>query len=1707
MKKTIGLLLCIFITAGAAAPSVNAANIYIADTNEESEVPKTEYCEQDIEPKYDSFSERLQSEVFGIDKTEDTRLKTMDGNTYTEYVYISSAADLRAIDGHDGGYYEIMNDITLTDADFKPIKLTNAVVNGKGHWIYGLKQSGEDATGLFAWDTSSSAPKDSIYVANLNLSDVNINSTGSGDTLYAGALGGYAVTAENCYVSGRLTAVPSGAGTAYIIGMSNGINSQARLDITVSGSTTKDVYVAGMADCKNCAMEGDIRVTGTHHKWDVFGAAYCVNTKVKDFIGDISVSGTAYGCDVRALSDCEKLDFTGDMDINANGETNRNETISAVGMLRCTECNINGNFDVRSSAPSSVYLPPFVDLILGGDKCTVKGSVNVANTSSSGGSFYFIYGANNSSFEGSMRYDIKGTDTLNTLDINGIGDKIRPDINYKNNTVKCNLSGTGYAGFCGIAYSDNSTYIGNVSVSHSVIGISGSCNNCALYGNLHSRGVNDCGFNGISNNCKNCTIYGSLSSASSEARGSTSRGIYYCENCSIYGNLTSAATGVQALDECKNCYVSGTASGVKKANIASGYWKKYKSYPVFVSSAVPYQGVFRCSKCGEETVSAVDMTNLTHCIDNNDNENRYQKQVEMQYEINSRNDKDSENNYINYVPEPDPVDYTIEIVRLEDGKPLADAKVSVDGDDFTTDSEGLCKVKGGKAAEAAVAVEYGGAIIYKNLLFNPVPNTKNTIKVCDFNVEFDGGGSQQTVTEGPKGELNGTEFPIFDLNSSFDIGLPGKVKVSYDENRKAYRILFGDLGKITDLENIADKEFEDKYKEISKLYQQALAGKLDAEKIMKLNKTKKRSIAVPATGSASGFMELQKVKIDGKEQIKATGGLIFTAKANASGSTPFAPFPLLYFSYGIEGTIEGGINLSLVGTNTSDMRIEPSARLTLMVSPWAGLGLGVKKIASAEAGVKGTIRGDLTLPFESLEKSYAAKLSASAYATVNLLGFDATWSHTFVKWPIFPELGKLEFVPLEALAEENMTPVDRSYLINSASDGREGTFKSNIYPYSKVCYTPINNGELMVWLDDDPTRADADRTALYFSKKANNVWSEPKQVNNDGTADFDFALYRYSGDVYLVWQNATQKLPGTDPTDTAKKTDIYMSVLKNYSYDWSEPVAVTSGNSDYEYSPQVINTSEGAYVMWKQNDKNTPIPSLDGVKETVYRAFIKRDTNNVDSVETPLEDTPLVLECIFTSGREIAYIADKDGDPDTAGNVFGITGSGVVYDNGTDIHSLSRDDNYSGEFYFAEGQKLIKATKASSTEIFTADTEIRSIDVIGDSDNKTALYETENGFGSDIYALYYTNDNGWSKNPLLLKQFDEKLRSWDAFTTYKSSKINFAGVLADVSLEKDYSNSEKELSVDNKLKQTVRLANMPLTPNQDISAAFISTDDTIVRGSTVLLDLGITNDTMYDFYSVNVNVTDDKGSSLYSGSVSGNVTAGETSIINVPVHLPDDFGKGTITAEISVNDLEESDTENNKVSETFGGADMYVDLRGAAMRKTGEISILAQNIGTLDATDVKVEVTDENGSLIYSENIGKVESGEKIKIKTPISDSLVKSKDDVTLTARISCGEEELYDYNNTCTAVIEPLEENQGGTDGEFIYGDVDCDKSVTASDATFVLQKTLLDTIALPIQAKTDDWMKYTDVDCDGYITASDAANILQKTLLDTYKFAAEK
>ena len=141
------------------------------------------------------------------------------------------------------------------------------------------------------------------------------------------------------------------------------------------------------------------------------------------------------------------------------------------------------------------------------------------------------------------------------------------------------------------------------------------------------------------------------------------------------------------------------------------------------------------------------------------------------------------------------------------------------------------------------------------------------------------------------------------------------------------------------------------------------------------------------------------------------------------------------------------------------------------------------------------------------------------------------------------------------------------------------------YPDAQVNIAETPSGKLMVWLRDDPSRSDANRSQLVWSRydAAADAWSEPQPVDGDATADFDPCLYvDGEGVAHVAWLNADTPLPeGLDVTKTAERLGVsYASLTPGAtSFAAAEQVA-TAQSGEARTSPQLAASGKSVVVGW-----------------------------------------------------------------------------------------------------------------------------------------------------------------------------------------------------------------------------------------------------------------------------------------------------------------------------------------------------------------------------------------------------------------------------------------------------------------------------------------------------------------------------------------------
>lgn len=135
-----------------------------------------------------------------------------------------------------------------------------------------------------------------------------------------------------------------------------------------------------------------------------------------------------------------------------------------------------------------------------------------------------------------------------------------------------------------------------------------------------------------------------------------------------------------------------------------------------------------------------------------------------------------------------------------------------------------------------------------------------------------------------------------------------------------------------------------------------------------------------------------------------------------------------------------------------------------------------------------------------------------------------------------------------AMRSRNNTPsqwvANSPVPLSSFEQSSTQTLLTNGYDHADPQLIDLGNGKvLMVFLDDDINRSDADRTVLKYSIYENGVWSNPEAIQKDGTADFEPNVVDAGDSVMISWTSRDSSAKD-DEISYAKSLDVY-TVLFN----------------------------------------------------------------------------------------------------------------------------------------------------------------------------------------------------------------------------------------------------------------------------------------------------------------------------------------------------------------------------------------------------------------------------------------------------------------------------------------------------------------------------------------------------------------------------------
>lgn len=1569
--------------------------------------------------------------------------------------YISTAEELvKILEATRGkGYFELTEDIDLSGYDWEPIGLVGTF-NGNGYALRNVTITGaakgnlDSYVGLFYnWGLTPGAEG---YVTNLTLTnikiDVNVLEGEQYETAYVGPFAGNVGSINNCTVSGSVT-VTGGEnmpvdGRIEMTGLKNASNCRVDLDMRYEGGETglSTVYVTAMSACTNCQYEGDVKAIDDTDSVSIYAKA-AEASRGCSFIGNVETDGYAYGMegvDCYMKGDISSISSGGayawgtggignllEGDVTARGVNSAKaygvyEAATETGganypVHEAKDCQVRGNITASETGDSFVDEYDIITVAYGvystsADNnvtgCYVWGDVSASseNHHAQAAGLYLCsesYFQGNVTAKGNREGDPHSTRTLASGNYGGKDNYAAGDI------AAWNPSGAAEAN--GSTGGENCFVEGDVSASGMNVyayGLEVIFRDSFYYGDVRAEGEEE-----------------SVASLIQSAQDSYAAGDVYAKS-----NEVARADGICPVNTSGNNAVGNITAEGGKPSTSYGSNGDGGSFSGTVTSI--YDG--RTISAGEPGAAQYFIEDRYDKIYISDTipENMYYDKVVGRAVYGQGGSVTEPEEWGPEGGEDDRKDtYSLRIMDARTDKPVTDATVDVDGTEYQTDKNGMITVTGSRYIKGLEVVQGGSIVHTQSRIYAKEGRTKN-IYVNGLKLDLqdlDLGGTGETKVTGPEINIKGETFPLFELPFSFEMDLVESMRIAYDDENRVYQVILDsepDDEEEDGIADAADSFWLGDYQRIKRQCENAYRD-FREKSFSGLN----RSFGIDSSVDANGYLEFAVTK-DGLEL--QDGKLVFVVAGSFAASRPIPPAPYIFLTFGIETGFQAESTLTLEEAVYIDPQISAEADISFDLTPSVGVGAGLDKILSAEVGIEGPLNANLNLPFRSMKENAKLTLASRIYLQLTALSFRMRFSKTFADVQLYPteeedDSGLQTFASIPD--DGAMELIDRSYLhkASARSSGRNtaggDTVKDLVYPYGNAqTITLSGSTKLMVWLDDDQSRNLTNKTALYYSVLSNGEWSEPQQIENDGTPDFDFSLCRAGSGAALVWQDAKEQVAeNVTEEELAKK--IELSYIEYDGGEFQEVISLTEGES-YEYSPKLYSTYSDRYVIWTQNDSDSILPGTDDTAESIYFAHIDYDGRSYQKQETKVvaEGISSLYETAVGESGLVAWLTGSDMNPDNEGarklSVKEMSGQERTeeYEQNTCLSSLQL--NGSQVFFSEEGSIKYLSMEEDPTLIVEdqgmGDAPVRLL-FRENTDNYLPLavvYEVQDGFTSNLYASY-PGSGGTYTNPVPVTDWDEKIRAWSILEGMDDT-MEIGALLADIQVGE----------TENDMSETARLVWTTANPQEDIILTEVFTeDDHISRGSTATFLLNVENHTKENLKNLTIKIAGADGSSFYEGETAAFVKAGGINTIAMNVPVPADFQQQELTFTVT-GGAEEADMENNSRTFLAGAANLSLELTDRHLHDDGYLEAVITNNGSADASGVDLKITEEDGAIIYEGTAGDVPAGGEKRVTIPIADGKRTFDDDTDsygIVAEVSHDGEESTKIDNEIMFRIRP--------------------------------------------------------------------------------------
>ena len=714
--------------------------------------------------------------------------------------------------------------------------------------------------------------------------------------------------------------------------------------------------------------------------------------------------------------------------------------------------------------------------------------------------------------------------------------------------------------------------------------------------------------------------------------------------------------------------------------------------------------------------------------------------------------------------------------------------------------------------------------------------------------------------------------------------------------------------------------------------------------------------------------------IDDNGNIRVDVGLVITISEKGSYTwTFFLGYVPVYVSLGEKVSLTGKGELSVICSNgswnVSGAVGEVNPKITLNVDG----GVGANGVLSIGASGRATLSW-LNRWTDNYNK---VDLTGGMYLVAQAFLFKAEKKLAEGTWTIYDSYNRNRMamaVSQSLILNANFydgaayTPIDRSYLDTPMLMALDpNTVKANVYPGASPKLVQVGNTAYLFWLEDIPTRADNDRTALVYSTSTDfETWSAPVQViaeSADSTADFAYDAVADGNKIHIALSKANRQFGNTDVTldEMASSANVYHISMDTTVHTISIPQALT--DNDYSNTmPSVVVNNGQVVVSYAENQME------DGF-------FGANNTHNVCSTvvggattKNPVSGLVTALSSGVIGGDSVvAYIVDSDNNYNTeedtelwvaaSGGATQITNDEV----GEFSPTFANIDGADTLLWYSNGNiNYVNSVGGTVGSVFDEDvpsTVSNSFYVIGDGASGSkiiwnALPLNDDNGATNIYASAYESGE-WSAEYLLFEIGSDMTSPLSGYTVGNTDYIAY---LNTTNMSND--------------TQIADLKVAAVEPQTDIALIDINYKQSDVSlGESLPMTLTIQNNGGSTVETIDFLVGADSVATI-SGA---NLKRGETKTYDVtgystPLNLN---GLQTLTASIQTpNDINIS---NNSLEFSIGYTDVGVTANQLLVNGDDWASISVTNESDIPTNvTLRIIADEKNGAVLYEQTLANV---------------------------------------------------------------------------------------------------------------------------------------